>query len=201
MAQRAHIEKSYMIRVALLTAMLLGFSLWFCYDGYVAYPRDRQIAQEFARYKEEGRQKDWPAYALSQGWPDGSKGEPGRLHSETDILVQKGLGFALMPFGLLFLFNLIRLQGRWIDADEQELTTSWNQKVRFAQIVELDKSRWKSKGIAVVKYADASGRSGKIILDDWKYNRQATTALVELVESTLSPEKITGQKPDETAPA
>lgn len=195
MTPRATIEKSYMIRVALLTAMLTGFSGWFLYDGYVAYPRDRRIAQEFAQYKDQGKQKDWPAYALSQGWPDGSKGEPGRLHSDTDILVQQILGYALLPFGLLFLSNLIRLNGRWIEADDQGLVTSWGQRVSFAQVTEFDKSRWKSKGIAVVKYAEPSGKARRLVLDDWKYHRQATTQLVELVQSKINPELVTGEPP------
>ncbi len=198
---KAHIDKYYVGRVALLATMFLAFSAWFLYDGYVKYPRNNHVAMEFERFEKRGIPRDvlvkeWNDHATANGLPTleitDTESRPGKKHSPMDMLVQKGLGFALLPLGLLFGYSVIRLYGRWIAADSAGLTTSWGKKVAFGDITKLNKERWKTKGIAVVHYRPTGETGGerKLVLDDWKYDRAQTTALVEAVESRLKPEQI-----------
>ena len=92
----------------------LVFGAWFFYDGFYAWPRERQIAREFAQFQAEGRSKDWAAYAAQRDWPDGSQGNPGDDHSDLDLMVQKVLGAAMTVVGLVFGVGFIRSLGRWI---------------------------------------------------------------------------------------
>ncbi|MEX0776741.1 MAG: hypothetical protein WD042_13645 [Phycisphaeraceae bacterium] len=210
MSDKAYIDKAYLGRVALLALMFLGFSGWFLYDGFVKYPRQDLIYREFQDFKQKhagsGDSSDklsdlWNAYALEKGYPQVNpqadmttgQAEPGKAHSDSDILTQKGLGFALLPLGLFFLFAVVRLKGRWISSDGSALITSWGQRVPFDAVTLLNKARWKSKGIAVVLYTDESSQVGRLVLDDWKYNRQPITDLVKETESYLKPEQITGE--------
>ncbi len=210
MSAKAYIDKYYVGRVALLATMFLAFSAWFLYDGYVKYPREHEVAMAFEQFEKQGISRDklvaeWNAHAQTSGYPTlditDTESRPGKKHADMDMLTQKGLGFALLPLGLLFGFSVVRLFGRWIAVDENGLTTSWGKKIAFDEITKLNKERWKTKGIAVVHYKNAGATAeSRLVLDDWKYNRPATKIIVEAVQAHLTPEQITGDAAVSTPP-
>jgi hypothetical protein len=165
--------------------------IWFLYDGYVAWPRERAIARQFKQFQNEGRTDQWPAFAIQHGWPDGSAGTPGKDYSDLDLIVQKVLGYALVALSLILGAGFVRTLGRWICLDEQGFTTSWGSQFAMDAIKDIQLDRWQSKGIAVIIY-DRKDRKNKLVLDDWKYDRQATIKMVEHVKEHLG---ITEPKP------
>jgi len=187
MSFKATISPGYRWRLALVAALLLGFGGWFLKDGYVTYPKERLIAEEFKQFSDEGRREQWPEYARAKGWPDGTLGPPGKDHSDWDILLQKILGFACLPVGLLFLIGTIRTLGRWIALDDQTLSTSAGHAVPLSAITRINKDRWQSKGIAIV-YFTHEGRTGRIVLDDWKYDQKATEQILAEIEKVAAPQ-------------
>ncbi len=192
MSTRANISPGYRWRLGLIGMVCTAFGLWALYDGAVAYPHQQRVATEFLEYKDTGRRDEWPDYARSQGW---SIKDPGKPKKDGEIYLQYGMAAAVGPIGLLYLFGFFRSMNRWVDADENGLITSWGQQVPFEGIKSLDKNRWRSKGIAVVNYED-HGTGRRLMLDDWKFERPPTEALVRLVESHLDPEHIMGGEPE-----
>lgn len=199
MAIRAKVRGGYMVRLVVLTAAVLLYGGgYFLYDGFVRYPRQNQMFNAYAKIKADYptpqlREQQWAKVARENGWPVAFKGEyPGAQHTATDLWTQRVIGFICTPLGLLLLANLVRHVGRWVELDETKLRTSWGQQTDVAQIQRLNKTRWKTKGIAVAEYLDAAGHQRRLVLDDWKYQRQPTADIVKELERRLGPDKIVG---------
>ena len=195
MNEKATVSSSYRTQLGLMAAMSLAFSLWFLYDGYVKYPLQRQIAQEFAEFKEQGRAHEWPSYAMSKGWPDGTDGDPGYNHTDSNLFTQKLIGYGLVPVWLIFGIAFLRSYSKWIVAQDDALVTSGGKRMPYDAVTSFNKSRWRSKGIAVVYYQDA-GRSRRFVLDNYKYTRTVIAVMVRQVELHLAPDQIVGGPPE-----
>ena len=193
--EKATISPAYRWRLGLIGFACLGIGVWSLYDGFVTYPRQKEIAETFLEFKErktENWQEEWEAHAEAKGWPID---DPGKPKSDWDITVQFIFAGITFPIGLVYMIAFIRAGGRWIDADDGGLNTSWGQRVPFDTIVSVNKARWQAKGIAVVHYQEGS-RARRVVLDDWKYMRKPTTELLKLVESHLNPDQIHGGPPE-----
>ena len=209
---KARIWKGYLLRMGLMAVLFTFFCAWFLYDGYVKYPRQAAIYQAFEKLRtDEGGRKEaaevWnrkinEPQSEFYGYP-ASVGavNPGDDKSANDIFVQRLIGFILLPVALLTIGWLVFHLGRWVSCDEKGLHTSWGVHVPFEAIQKLDKTLWAKKGIAVVVYRDPQGRTGgdpreqidlRLTLDDWKFDRNPTRAILESVESHLSDEQIVG---------
>jgi hypothetical protein len=193
MAAKASVSSGYRLRLGAVSLMVLVFSAYFFYDGYYGYPRQKKIFDDYQRHVDEGRTDQWEAYASDKGYPSAIHGQPGVNKSDFDILVQRVLGFVLLPVLAVLLYYFLRTFGRWVATDESGLLTSWGARCSFDQIATLDKTRWKKKGIAVVNCKDG-GAGKRIVLDDWKYQRDPTNTMLKEVESHLTPDQITGDQ-------
>jgi len=151
--------------------------------GSTAIRARTRSRKPFTNTKEQERLQEWPARARKEGWPD-DVDNPGKLHSGLDLLLQRSLSGILLLVGGASLFSFIRWSGRWIAFDDGKVTTSWGASVPVESVKDLDLSRWKTKGIAVLNY-DEQGRSGRVVLDDWKYDREKTERLVNELKSAL----------------
>jgi len=200
MAIRAKIRGGYMVRLVVLTAAVLLYGgAYFLYDGFVRYPRQNEIFGAYDEIKRtytspEMRETQWEQVARQRGWPVEFSGEyPGTQHSNTDIWTQRVIGLICAPLGLLMLVNMIRHIGRWIELDDATLRASWGQETAVDQIRRLNKARWKTKGIAVAEYVEAGGQERRLVLDDWKYDRQAPAGIVKELEARLGSDKVGGE--------
>ncbi len=185
-------SKSFLFRLSLLALFCIGGSLWFLYDGTVTYPQQRQRALKYIEMKENDQLDQWRTYAAEQGWPTD---DPGKPKDEIDFYKQYVLAGIVAPFGLLFLFLLIRACRRWIELNETGIRTSWGRQLKFDQIVALNKKKWKTKGIAKIIYSD-NGRKRRVVLDDCKYAVEPTKAILLEVESRIGYDKIVGGPPE-----
>ncbi len=182
---KAYIANSYKIRLGIIALACLGFAGWFFYDGAVKYPWQKELYEERQRLASSGDpewSQQWTRYAQEQGWSP--EVEPVK-RTDMDITTQYLMGLLVLPVGLLFGYSFVRAQGRWVAADDTGLRTSSRQHAPWSSIKAVDKSRWKSKGIAVVRYTDAGGGEQKITLDDWKFDRDPTVAMVEELDRRL----------------
>jgi len=187
MAVRATISKGYIWRPGVIGAMMLIFCGWFLYDGFVGYPQQQEIQNAYNKIVQENpgdpveHARLWAEHATAQGWPTST---PKKEISDKDILTQKIIAGITAPVGLYFMWTFLMTRGRWVEVDEQAVTTSTGQRTDYDSITSIDKSRWQRKGIAVVHYA-SNGSPGRILLDDWKYEREPTKRILAAIEDRM----------------
>lgn len=178
---KAVISSSYRWRLAIIGIGFSLFGLYCLYDGFIAYPYKQQIGLEYQRHRDEGRLDQWRAYAEERGWPID---EP-KLISDMSIYTQFIMAAIVFPIGIIFTTAFIRSFNRHVEMDTTGLSTQGGVRCRFDQITGLDTRRWKTKGIAIVQFKDENGLPGMITLDDWKFDRDATTAIYSRVAQHL----------------
>ncbi len=164
-----------------VAVFLIGIAGWFCWDGKVGYPRsnERWLAQ--TEYEKTGRDAEWPAYAASRGW---SVEKPHKFFAQADLNVQLGLSGLLAVAGVFafaYWFQQIR---RTVRTDAEAVFTPSGVRVPFRAITGLGKKKWEDKGLATVRY-EIDGRSGKFVLDDYKFDRDATHQILAEIEEKL----------------
>ena len=188
MKTKANTWSGYRLRVGLIGLVCLGFGGCSIWDASVRYPGENKIKAAYDNISEETRDLDWPDLAKQEGFPKDPDKVPRHFKTDWDIKVQYVMAAITLPIGLVFAFSFLRSYGRWVASDEEGVTTSWGHNVRFDQVARLDKKRW-SKGIAVVHHSDGN-EPRKLVLDGWKFDREPIDAIVEEVESRLSPDQI-----------
>ncbi len=186
---RATISSEYRWRVGLFAGFMLFWTGWCFLDGFVKYPAQRRHAEAFLEAKDKGilDTDEWRQQAADNGWnPDK---DPGRPKSDFDIYTQFFMAAITTPLALIWGVGFIRAGGRWIALENDSLVTSWGQRVPLDAVTAINKQRWKSKGIAVVRYEENAGEK-TLMLDDWKYTRAPIIEMVRAVEAGLSDEQI-----------
>ncbi len=63
------------------------------------------------------------------------------------------------------------------------------------QAVQLEKRQWRNKGIAKLRYHDG-GRTRTFVVDDFKFKREPTDAILVEIEKQIGVDKITGGPPE-----
>ncbi len=192
----ARIHASYLGRLKLMALGCIGMALWFAYDGTFTYPRQRERALEYERLKDEARLGDWSEVAAERGWSDEFPGAPKEV---TDIQLQLVLAAVVAVPGVLCIIVLLVVRKRWIEMDENGLSTSWGKQLEFDQITLLNKKQWKKKGIAKVRH-EQDGKQRQLVLDDWKYDTEPTVEMLREIESHIELEQIVGGLPEPAAP-
>ena len=75
-----------------------------------------------------------------------------------------------------------RSQGR---TDEKAVYTPTGKRVPFEAITGVNRKQWESKGLATVRYS-VDGRTGKFVLDDYKYSCEPTHHIMKEIEEELT---------------
>ena len=189
---RANIDRKFYLQFLLIGIAAIGFALWSLFDGAVKYPNQRVRALEFEKLAEEGRMAEWQETARQRGWPTDRPGEP---KTEIDFAMQFIMAGAAGTVGLAFLFVVFRSRGRWIEASESGMNSSWRQSFDFDRVVSIDKKKWKNKGIAKIKY-EHGNRKKTFVLDNYKYDRKTTDKILYMLETKVGTDKITGGPPE-----
>jgi hypothetical protein len=164
----------------LMTVMFIGMGLWFCYDGFIRYPAENARVEQLEHIIDTANKK---STEYDQATTERQKL---KMHTDTDLLLQRALGFLLPPAGLAILFwahynsrGMLRLSG-------QTLHVPGHPPVPFSAIKEVDKGLWDRKGIAYVEYLlPNSVEKGTIKLDDFIYDRSPTDAIYKAIEEYL----------------
>lgn len=203
MTIRANISRNYLLRLGLVGLFCLAGSMWFLYDGLVTYPNQRIRAEEFQKFEEENQEMDeldrlnkWNEIAASKGWPTGNPGEPKKDHDINEQFFYAGAA-GLAALG--FLSRLGYMFHRWVECDDTTLRDKAGHETSYANITELNKKKWQSKGIAFVHYK-AGGEAERIRLDDFYFDREATRQILRKVEANIDPALIINGKPEPPDP-
>lgn len=172
----ARINKEWGVRLGLIAALFIGGGCWFLYDGLVKYPKQREMYRLVYEMNDEGgaiKRPDWREKLEAAGYSTDIDPDKLSNKSDTDILTQRIIAGLCFPVGLLALFWLVLNSFRTLYADERGVQFG-GSRMAFDEVDQIDKTRWDSKGIAVLR-----GRDGKkLVLDDWKF-RGAADVLAE----------------------
>ncbi|MFN4244185.1 MAG: hypothetical protein ACK4PI_13220 [Tepidisphaerales bacterium] len=153
----------------IMVALVVGFGIYFLYDGFIGYP----AKNEAERQKPENLNE---------------RGEfIGKLpHSEWDILLQKILGFALPPLGLAYLgFILYRSRGEY-RLEGTTLHLPGHPPFELDDVIAVDRKLWDRKGIAKVTYQTPQGVTGTATLDDFIYERKPTDQIYDAIIANMN---------------
>ena len=198
MTIRANFSSRYLMRYALIAVVCVGFALWCLYDGFIKYPQQLERAVEYHKLRGPDPNEwnaRWVDICEEKGW-NTSLDKPKKPEEiESDIVMQYLMAAVSGLVGLPFLVLIVRSRGRWMEATDTGIHTSWGQRLEFDRIVTLNKRKWKDKGIAKIQY-EANGRKKRMVLDDYKYDRRATEEILRLVESKINVDHIVDGAPE-----
>ncbi len=204
MPARAEFQKNYLMRYLILAAVCLFMAAWFGYDGLIGYPQQLEYAEAYDELRDmEGarRVERWKELADANSWP---RDVPKKTAEEirSDITGQYVWGGLNLLAGLPALFFFFRARGSWVEETDGGLRTSWGQSVRFADVTQLDKTKWQRKGIAKARYTPQAEGSPAMtgerlfVFDDFKFQREPLGQILRQLEAVLRPEQITGGPPE-----
>lgn len=179
MKVEARVTKIWKNQKLLLVVLLLGFCVAFLFDGLVRYPRLNAQFRKHEEFVKAGDLKGWEAFAAKEGW---NATPPEKIHSEVEQFVFAGITGVLGAIALVF---WITQRGRILRMDDSGVSVREGEVIPFGAITGVDAAKWKSKGIARVKY-QIDGRAGQFVLDDYKFEANATREIFKEIEKRRS---------------
>lgn len=210
---RAERDAKYYRRFWIMAIATFGYGLYFLYDGLIGYPakiEEQNLKIEkleafdtFIKREQEGEKnitEKWTAFAKEKGWPI-TRPEDFTEEERSHMLTQGSINGQFFFAGLCgliaawLLIYIARSRGRWIEGDGKSITSSWGQTVPFDQVTQLDKKKWKNKGIAKVQYTDSSKKK-TFVIDDFKFLREPTGDILRQLEGSIDHGKIVNGKPE-----
>jgi hypothetical protein len=193
---RAENDPRFSRRFLYMGIAAIGFALYCLYDGYIGYPHKQERALAFEKLYAEKKADQWEAYANERGWSAAIPEEPkSEEEYRGDIVMQYAMAVVSGLIGVWLISIPLRARGRWIESSDTGITSSWGQSLNFADIVSLDKRQWRNKGIARVTYAE-NGRKRRFVIDDYKFDRHKTDAILYELEQRIDPSLISGGPPE-----
>jgi hypothetical protein len=166
-----------------MVLVLVGMGGWFGYDGFKGWPNENvRIADINKRYDAAMKTSD---FALQDTLKADSLLQKPK-HTATDILIQKLLAFGLPALGVAMLAWALRKSRGAYRLGGTTLTVPGHPPVQLDEILEIDKQLWDRKGIAYLTYRTAAGRKGRILLDDFIYERDPTDEIYKRAEDHVA---------------
>ena len=200
--------KTWIQQKGLIPVFLLGFSLYFLWDGLIGYPRSdkRFEAHERAeKYKELKDKPDvWQELCKSRGWSTDAPvpweklcaekkwttEPPHKYLGRSKIIEQYVCSGIAGAIGIFSLIYWLRAKKAFIRSEADAVITPSGKRVTYGSITDLDLRKWKSKGLATVSYS-IDGAKGRFVLDDAKYEPTALDAiLADIREHTAGQAKV-----------
>jgi hypothetical protein len=176
----------------LMAVILVGMGLWFGYDGFFTWPEANQKYRQFDQEAIAARRRG-DRVGEQRAIQEQRKYKP---HSDTDILLQKILFFALPPLGLIVLVRALHNSRGEYRLEGTTLRVPGHPPVPFENITEIDRHLWDRKGIAYISYDLGDGRQGRLRLDDFVYERPPTDEIFKRVEVYVTPPQSEPQSDD-----
>ena len=159
----------------------IGLGAYFLYDGFVSWPHQRAEYQRLEAAIVEAQNRGASIDALR------AEQAQYKEHSETDILLQKILGFTVIPLSILLLIRWLYISRGEVRMDAMDtLHAPGHPPVPASAVTGIDDRLWDRKGIAYVDYQRSGGESGRLKLDDFVYERQPIDAIHDRLSYLLS---------------
>jgi hypothetical protein len=199
---RAENDPRYSRRFLIMGIVAIGFGLWSLYDGMVKYPAQRvrgfdEFKTDYKSLFENPRFKAMTVDQLEQSKDDERRQEWAKYMHERGIksipeIFTQYVQTAVATIAGLFLISIpLRARGRWIESNESGITSSWGQSFQFDEVEQVNKRKWRDKGIAKVTYV-AGGRRQQFVIDDFKFKREPTDQILFELEQRIEIERIIG---------
>ncbi|MGB0272788.1 MAG: hypothetical protein ACPGCS_03805 [Opitutales bacterium] len=173
----ARISKEWRRRMLFLLFMLTGIGAWFLSDGYHYWPQEAQRHAAYTQILEDliaaGEAKDAESSAVQLAWQRHAKaaGFRDEVPSERTagaIAEQRTIGWVLLSGCTLFALWVAWNHRLCVRAEGDTIIGTGGQQVSFDAITEIDRKKWKSKGIAYALYR-AGGKTRRLTLDAHKF--------------------------------
>ncbi|MEP6671158.1 MAG: hypothetical protein ABJF10_18500 [Chthoniobacter sp.] len=195
MPTEAHVTPIWKKQKLFIAIFFIGFGLYFFWDGAIGYPAADRRYHEWKKYNDAGTLADWPAVAQEHGWksdewkawlndPHQQGRVPADYHGHAKIVEQFACGGFALVLGLIVLTYWLTQKGRVLRTDEAAVYSPAGTRIPFDAITGLGKKKWENKGYATVRYK-INGREGRFLLDDYKFDRDATHAILAEIEEKL----------------
>lgn len=181
---RANVQASYFRKFLWIAIACVVGIAWCAYDAWVTYPAKLEIAEAYESIAEtdEGLEQ-WTQMAEENNWaPEAPRESSQKIQSLIHNQYLMIICFTLVG-GFMFLKWYLP-RGSWIEGDETHFQNSRGRRVSLDALVRIDTSRWEEKGIAVLHF-NAGWKSRKFVLDDFKYDQEATGKLLEIAKEKL----------------
>lgn len=157
--------------------MLMGSGLWFLSDGYLMWPAEAKRHEVFAAMAEDmvanGKAVDekdpavtreWEKLAEERDWPV----KVPKARTAGDLAGQRWPGWILTLSALGFAGWVAWNHTRSVRAEGDWITGASGERVHLDSIVDMDRRKWESKGIAYAIYEEG-GKRRRLTLDDHKF--------------------------------
>lgn len=186
MPAEARITSVWYKQKLFVALFLIAIGGWFYWDGFVGYPRsnERYLAhQELVKTQHE---EEWPALAAKHDW---TTEVPHKLYNVGAIRMQWICGTFAVLLGVVSLAYWFTQKNRTLRTDDDAVYSPAGTRIPFDAITGLGKKNWEDKGLATVLYK-IDGRKGRFILDDYKFDRDATHQILAEIEEKLTPRHL-----------
>jgi hypothetical protein len=181
MPAEAHVTPIWKKQKLFVAVFLFAVSGWFFWDGFIGYPHSNERWLAHEELMKSGREAEWPDLAKGHGW---TEEVPHKFHAPSDLYMQYICGGFAGVLGLIALAYWLTQKNRTLRTDEEAVYSPAGTRVPFDAITGLGKKNWDSKGFATVLYM-IGGRKGRFLLDDYKYDRDATHQILAEIEQKL----------------
>jgi hypothetical protein len=200
MPAEARVMKTWIQQKGLIPVFLFGFCGWFLWDGLIGWPRsnERWDAHERAeKYKElKDKPAEWEALCGQRGWkveapPAWEKicaargwttEPPHKRYERSDLIPQYVCAGVSGAIGIFSLIYWLRARKMVIRSDTEAVFTPSGTRVPYGSITQIDRRKWKPKGLATVFYS-LDGAKGRFVLDDAKYEPTALDTILADIQA------------------
>lgn len=173
----ARISNEWRRRMILMALMINGSGLWFLYDGCLAWPseakRYEKLVEITVGHVPEGKKLDDKDPAIIRAWEQyASQNDlPAKVpknRTEGDISAQRIIGGILLFAGVAFVGWVLLQHRKSVRADGDIITGADGEQVHLDSVVDMDRRKWRNKGIAYAIY-EKDGKRLRLCLDDHKF--------------------------------
>lgn len=166
-------RKFFIKRMVIALAVLLG-GCYFLYDGFVGYPKHNAkraaLVSEVDAATKEGND-------AKRAEKEKAVRDLGNIKSDMDILLQKIIGFLMLPPAFYMLTRFLKEARGELRLDGDVLYSPGHPPVPIPSITGVENAKWDKKGIALFDYRLADGTDGTVKLDDFVFERPPTDAI------------------------
>jgi hypothetical protein len=167
--QVARAATYYRMTRYIMVIVLFGYGLWSIRDGFYRYPQENAAAQ--------------------------AAGKDILPHPGLDVPFNCVFGIVLPPLSILMLIYCLRKSRGEIRLEESVLHAPGHPPVPLDAITAVDQRLWDRKGIAYVDY-ELPDRKGRILLDDFIYERDPIDAIHKQITNYISEDEGTESEPE-----
>jgi hypothetical protein len=181
----AGISKEWCRRMVFLLFMVSCIAGWFLWDGYSVWPNEAERYAEFVEiengliaagkieaveHKAHGGavntylRIEWERHAREAGY----KRDIPKERTDASIREQRMIGWVMMTGSALFGLWVLWNRKLSVRAEGEIVIGTSGQRVDLDSIVEIDRKKWDSKGIAYAIY-EVEGKQRRLCLDDHKF--------------------------------